>query len=81
MTLDSSPCHVCGEPAAESASAVCNGCERRFHLRLREDAEGRDCGEVWISEQYLSLEFACFPCLRGEPPGGAAPEPPVGRGH
>ncbi len=79
MTLEPVTCHVCGEPAGESDSAVCNSCERRFHLRLRNDADGKDCGEVWINEQYLSLEFACLACLRGE--AAAAPEPPVGRGH
>ncbi len=72
-------CAVCSEPAGEDSSQVCNNCERRFHLRLREDTDGKDCGEVWISEHYMSLEFACFTCLGAPPPAGA--EPPVGRGH
>ena len=73
-------CHVCGDPLAESNSAVCNSCGNPFHLRLRNDAEGRDCGDVWINEQFLSLEFACFTCL-GREPYAEAGEPPVGRGH
>ena len=73
-------CAVCGEPADEDSSQVCNSCEGRFHLRLREDTDGKDCGEVWINEQYMSLEFACFTCL-GKAQSTAGAEPPVGRGH
>lgn len=80
MPAEDSVCSYCGEPVDESDSAECNACFRRFHLRLRSDAEGKDCGEVWVNERYLSLEYACFSCLRGS---GAAPtaEPPVGEGH
>jgi hypothetical protein len=72
-------CHVCRDPLADTNSTVCNTCGNAFHLRLRNDAEGRDCGEVWINEQFLSLEFACFNCLGRET--AAVQEPPVGRGH
>jgi hypothetical protein len=51
-------------PAAMSAE--CNWCDRRFHLNQRNDVEAKDCGEVWIDEQYLALQFACNACLRGE---------------
>jgi hypothetical protein len=75
-------CAICGDPLTPDASATCHQCDRPFHLRLRNDADGKDCGDVWINEQYLSLEFACFECLGvGEPSGDAAAEPPVGRGH
>jgi hypothetical protein len=37
--------------------------------------------EVWINEQYLSLEFACFKCIPGDGQAGARDEPPVGKGH
>jgi predicted amidophosphoribosyltransferase len=73
-------CAVCGEPADEDNSNLCNNCDQRFHLRLRDDADGSDCGEVWINEQYMSLEFACFTCL-GAGPASAGVEPPVGTGH
>jgi hypothetical protein len=72
-------CHVCGDPLVDPNSTVCNTCGKPFHLRLRNDAEGRDCGDVWINEQFLSLEFACFTCLGRET--AAEQEPPVGRGH
>lgn len=69
-------CHVCGEPfGAETAN--CNNCHREFHLRTREGGDGRDCGEFWINEQYLSLEYACNTCLGRH----SAAEPPVGSGH
>ncbi|HET9477454.1 MAG TPA: hypothetical protein VFP63_08200 [Dehalococcoidia bacterium] len=77
---DTTTCIVCGEPADEDSSQLCNNCESRFHLRLREDIDGKDCGEVWVNEQYMSLEFACFTCL-GKAQSTAGAEPPVGRGH
>jgi hypothetical protein len=70
-------CHICGEQIPPDRLATCNNCENPFHLRTREDQDGTDCGEVWISEQYLSLEFACFVCL-GKAPSA---EPAVGEGH
>ncbi len=82
-TPESAPpaCRVCGDPADAGNSAVCNNCGNRFHLRLRHDVEGRDCGDVWINEQYLSLEFACFTCLgRGASPEPTG-EPPVASQH
>lgn len=82
-------CAVCGEATLESNSALCGACDQRFHLNPRGDVEGKDCGDVWIDEQFLSLRFACFNCLRpdGRPSGRRqAPtvdqgEPPVGEGH
>ena len=73
-------CHVCRDPLSDDNSAVCNTCGNTFHLRQRNDTEGRDCGDVWINEQFLALEFACFTCLGRESPAEAI-EPPVGRGH
>lgn len=75
----SETCHVCGEAADDTNSTLCNNCDLRFHLRLREDSDGPECGRVWINEQFLSMEFACNICL-GESEGAPA-EPPVGQGH
>ena len=30
---------------------------------LRTDIPGKDCGQVWINEDHLALEFACDLCL------------------
>ncbi len=74
-------CTVCGETAQESGSAVCIVCDQPFHLNLRNDVDGKDCGDVWIDEQDLSLRFACFNCLGREATPGGEGEPPVGEGH
>ena len=78
MTTADSACAVCGQPTGEAVAALCNICDRRFHLNQRNDADGKDCGEVWIDEQYLSLRFACFNCL-GQTTADA--EPPIGQAH
>lgn len=57
-------CVVCGEAVDETNSAVCQGCNRRYHLVLRQGEQGKDCGDVWIDEAFMSLQFACFNCLR-----------------
>ncbi len=79
MTATPQPvCRVCGEAVDEDHSAACNVCDARFHLNLRNDVQGKDCGDAWIDEQYLSLRYACFVCLGL---ATAAGEPPVGEGH
>lgn len=74
-------CAVCGGAVQESNSGLCDGCDQRFHLNLRNDMDGKDCGDVWIDEQYLSLRFACFNCLPGRPAPAGQGEPPVGEAH
>jgi hypothetical protein len=78
---DEPTCAVCGDTVQESTSAICTGCDQRFHLNLRTDAKGKDCGDVWIDEQSLSLRFACFNCLRREAAPAGEGEPPVGEAH
>ena len=58
-------CTVCREPAALAMTAECNWCDARYHLNQRNDVEGKDCGQVWVDEQYLALQFACNTCLAG----------------
>ncbi len=64
-------CSVCGEAAPLAATAECNWCDQRFHLNQRNDIEGKDCGQVWIDEQYLALQFACNTCLADADRAGA----------
>ena len=75
MTTDQTeapePCAVCGERMPLALSAECNWCDRRYHLNQRNDLEAKDCGQVWIDEQFLALQFACNNCLSGE----TRPEP------
>ena len=72
---ESLACAVCGDGVDERASSVCNSCGERFHLNQRNDQPGKDCGAVWINEQYLGLEFACLRCLDTDDP----PPPPQPR--
>jgi hypothetical protein len=60
-------------------SAECNWCEGRYHLNQRNDIEAKDCGQVWIDEQYLALQFACDNCLRGQAGPTASPPRSVTR--
>ncbi len=62
-------CTVCGEAVESGASALCNECGRPYHLVLTNDAAGKNCGEVWLNEDFMALEFGCGRCLalaRGE---------------
>jgi len=70
-------CVVCGEPVDESNSAVCDGCGERYHLNKRNDAPGKDCGDVRVHDLYMSLEYGCNIC-RGVAPG---PAPSAARGR
>jgi len=72
MTSAKNSCSVCSEPLEVHTEAFCNSCGQPYHLNQRTDLPGRDCGEVWIHEEHLSLEFACFTCLHPEPPGTAS---------
>ena len=56
-------CVVCGEAVDETNSALCHGCNRRYHLVLKQGTEGKDCGAVWVDDLSTSLKFACNNCL------------------
>jgi hypothetical protein len=56
-------------------TAECNWCDQPFHLNQRNDVEGKDCGAVWIDEQYMALQFACNTCLAGADRAGTAVPP------
>jgi hypothetical protein len=71
MTSSKTSCSVCGEPLEDHTEAICNACGKPYHLNQRSDVEGKDCGQVWISEEHLGLEFACDTCLN--PPQEAVP--------
>lgn len=68
----SDPCRVCGEPTTEHSNAVCSRCGDAFHLALRQDIPAKDCGQVWIDEHLLALQFACDTCLALEQQAGEA---------
>lgn len=68
MTTAALTCSVCSEPLESHTEATCNNCGQLYHLNQRLDLPGKDCGEVWINEEHLALEFACNTCLHPEPP-------------
>lgn len=70
-------CAVCGEPGDQKTVSICNSCGEPFHLNQRNDTPGKDCGMVWINEQYLSLEFACQRCVDGDAPAPQRPKPTI----
>jgi hypothetical protein len=64
-------CVVCAESVRASMSSECNWCNGRYHLNQRNDVVAKDCGRVWIDEQYMALQFACDNCLN--PPAEQRP--------
>jgi hypothetical protein len=54
---------VCGGPLEAHTEAYCDNCGQPYHLNQRTDLPGKDCGQVWINEEHLALEFACDTCL------------------
>jgi hypothetical protein len=70
MTSSRNSCSVCDEALTAATEAFCGNCGLPYHLNQRQDTEGKDCGQVWISEEHLALEFACDRCLHPEQVGG-----------
>ena len=62
-SMDATPCIVCAEALTETSEAICGACGKLYHLNQRSDLPGKDCGQVWINEEHLALEFACNRCL------------------
>lgn len=63
MTSAIISCSVCLLELEEHMVAHCNACGQAYHLNQRNDRPGTDCGEVWVNEEHLALEFACNTCL------------------
>jgi hypothetical protein len=61
-------CTVCNEAVEPHTEATCNTCGKVYHLNQRTDLPGRDCGQVWISDEHLALEFTCDTCLNPSEP-------------
>jgi hypothetical protein len=61
-------CVVCTDELTSTTEAWCGQCGKSYHLNQRVDLPGKDCGQVWINEEHLALEFACDLCLNPPPP-------------
>ena len=69
MTSSESSCSVCGEQVEPHTEAYCSHCGELYHLNQRTDRPGKDCGQVWINEEHMALEYGCDRCLHPEEHG------------
>ena len=72
-TADEALCAVCGRPLRPDAQADCYSCGQYFHLGLTANSDVEDCGQVWLDDEVLALQFACNRCLEAQTdaaPGG-----------
>ena len=74
MTQTTLACQICDEPLGEHETADCYLCGKLFHLQMLQTADGPDCGDVWIDDEVLALQFACRNCLEAHA-AGQAPSP------
>lgn len=71
---DALACHLCDQPMGEHETADCYVCGKLFHLQMIETADGPDCGDVWIDDEVLALQFACRDCIAAHA-GGTSETP------
>ena len=66
-------CPICAESVGEPNVANCYNCRRDFHLQMRMDVDGKDCGLVWLHEERMHLMFGCNECIGAGVFEGVAP--------
>jgi len=54
-------CGICGE-VEETPLVECLECGLRFHLALRKDQPGKDCGDAVLGES-MGVEMICNSCI------------------
>ena len=74
--MNATVCPVCEEALGPPNVATCMGCQRDFHLQMRTDVPGKDCGDAWLHEFHMHLVFGCRECVEA----GAFVEPGGARG-
>lgn len=63
-------CGICGEPAGATPLVECIECTTVFHLALRTDQQGQECGDA-ILGQSTGVEMLCNRCIEDQKgPGG-----------
>ncbi len=70
--MTAAACPICAESLDGPNVANCLSCRRDFHLQVRMDVEGKDCGEVWLHEEHMHLIFGCSECIGAGNFGGEA---------
>jgi len=64
-------CGICGEAAGATPLVECIECTTLFHLALRTDQQGQECGDA-ILGQSVGVEMLCNRCIQDQKvPGGA----------
>lgn len=59
---DAAVCEICGDANDPSPIVKCIQCRSPFHLRLRDDLPGRDCGDAVMGES-MGIEMICNNCI------------------
>jgi len=59
---DATVCEICGDANDPSPIVKCIQCRSPFHLRLRDDLPGRDCGDAIMGES-MGIEMICNNCI------------------
>lgn len=59
---DVTVCGICGDASDPSPIVKCIQCRTPFHLRLRDDLPGRDCGDAIMGES-MGIEMICNGCI------------------
>ncbi len=68
---DAKVCGICGDASDPTPVVVCIECLTPFHLRLRKDEPGKDCGDAILGDS-MGIEMICSNCI-GERRLGADP--------
>ncbi len=70
---DAKVCGICGDADDPTPIVQCIGCLTPFHLNLRKDRPGKDCGDAILGES-MGVEMLCNNCIEplraGADPGG-----------
>lgn len=70
---DAKVCGICGDAGDPTPIVRCIGCLTPFHLNLRKDRPGKDCGDAILGES-MGVEMLCNNCIEplraGADPGG-----------
>lgn len=59
---DAKVCGICGDATDATPIVLCIECLTPFHLRLRKDESGKDCGDAILGDS-MGIEMICNNCI------------------
>jgi hypothetical protein len=62
MMSDAKVCGICGDANDSTPVVPCIECLTPFHLRLRKDEPGKDCGDAILGDS-MGIEMICNNCI------------------